>query len=62
MHRYNNQDHSMYTAMCSVENIMGASHDVWAVNVEADYHEELSDSAVRRAAEMRDALGAGATD
>ena len=40
MHKYNNQDHSMYTAMCSVENILGASHDVWAVNVEADYHEE----------------------
>ena len=41
MHKYNNQDHSMYTAMCSVENILGASHDVWSVNVEADYHEEL---------------------
>jgi len=42
MHKYNNQDHSMYTAMCSVDNIMGASHDVWAVNVEADYHEEVA--------------------
>ena len=42
MHKYNNQDHSMYTAMCSVDNIMGASHDVWAVNVEADYHEEVT--------------------
>jgi protoporphyrinogen oxidase len=41
MHRYNNQDHSMYTAMLAVENILqGASHDVWSVNVEADYHEE----------------------
>jgi len=40
MHRYNNQDHSMYTAMLSVENILGAHHDVWNVNVEADYHEE----------------------
>ncbi|MCZ7525557.1 MAG: NAD(P)/FAD-dependent oxidoreductase [Acidimicrobiia bacterium] len=40
MHRYNNQDHSMYTAMLSVENILGATHDVWAVNVEAEYHEE----------------------
>jgi protoporphyrinogen oxidase len=39
MHRYNNQDHSMYTAMLSVENIFGASHDVWAVNVEEEYHE-----------------------
>jgi protoporphyrinogen oxidase len=40
MHRYNNQDHSMYTAMLSVENIYGAEHDVWSVNVEDEYHEE----------------------
>ena len=40
MHKYNNQDHSMYTAMLSVENILGADHDVWTVNVEAEYHEE----------------------
>jgi protoporphyrinogen oxidase len=40
MHRYNNQDHSMFTAMLSVENIFGAHHDVWSVNVEEEYHEE----------------------
>jgi protoporphyrinogen oxidase len=40
MHRYNNQDHSMFTAMLSVENIFGAHHDVWNVNVEEEYHEE----------------------
>jgi protoporphyrinogen oxidase len=40
MHRYNNQDHSMFTAMLSVENIFGAHHDTWSVNVEAEYHEE----------------------
>ncbi|MHB8262298.1 MAG: NAD(P)/FAD-dependent oxidoreductase [Acidimicrobiales bacterium] len=41
MHRYNNQDHSMYTAMLAVENLLqGAAYDVWSVNVEADYHEE----------------------
>jgi protoporphyrinogen oxidase len=39
MHRYNNQDHSMYTALLSVENIYGADHDVWSVNVEEEYHE-----------------------
>ena len=39
MHKYNNQDHSMYTAMLTVENIYGASHDIWAVNVEEEYHE-----------------------
>jgi protoporphyrinogen oxidase len=40
MHKYNNQDHSMYTAMLSVENIFGAHHEIWSVNVEAEYHEE----------------------
>jgi protoporphyrinogen oxidase len=40
MHRYNNADHSMYTAMLSVDNLFGANHDVWSVNVEEDYHEE----------------------
>jgi len=41
MHRYNNQDHSMYTAMLTVENIAkGSSYDVWEVNVEEEYHEE----------------------
>ena len=40
MHRYNNQDHSMYTAMLTVENIFGADHDIWSVNVDAEYHEE----------------------
>ncbi len=45
MHRYNNQDHSMYTAMLSVENIFGAHHDIWSVNVEAEYHEERVDEA-----------------
>ncbi|NUR48833.1 MAG: NAD(P)/FAD-dependent oxidoreductase, partial [Hamadaea sp.] len=40
MHRYNNQDHSMLTAMLSAENILtGAGHDIWAVNVEEEYHE-----------------------
>ena len=43
MHRYNNQDHSMYTAMLTVENIFGADHDVWSVNVEEEYHEEVAE-------------------
>ena len=41
MHRYNNQDHSMLTAMLTVENILGrGDHDIWAVNVDARYHEQ----------------------
>jgi protoporphyrinogen oxidase len=41
MHRYNNQDHAMMTAMLTVENIVaGARHyDVWCVNEDAEYHE-----------------------
>lgn len=40
MHKYNNQDHSMYTAMLTVANMYGANHDVWSVNTDFDYHEE----------------------
>ncbi|MCU0558962.1 MAG: NAD(P)/FAD-dependent oxidoreductase [Desulfobacterales bacterium] len=42
MHRYNNQDHSMLTAMRAVETILqGVSHKdpIWQVNAEEDYHE-----------------------
>jgi protoporphyrinogen oxidase len=40
MHKYNNQDHSMYTAMLAIENMQGASHDLWEVNTDLEYHEE----------------------
>jgi protoporphyrinogen oxidase/predicted dehydrogenase len=41
LHRYNNQDHSMWTAILAALNIAdGASHDVWSVNTEAEYLEE----------------------
>lgn len=42
MHRYNNQDHSMLSAMTAVENIRrgeAAKDNIWAVNAEQDYHE-----------------------
>ncbi|MEI7592515.1 MAG: NAD(P)/FAD-dependent oxidoreductase [Actinomycetes bacterium] len=42
MHKYNNQDHSMYTAMLTVDNILGAQNDIWNVNVEGEYHEQSS--------------------
>jgi protoporphyrinogen oxidase len=41
MHMYNNQDHSMLTAMLAVKNILGEKHDLWAVNTERSYHEEI---------------------
>jgi protoporphyrinogen oxidase len=43
MHKYNNQDHSMLTAMAAVENIIAnvkTKDNIWAVNAEQEYHEE----------------------
>jgi protoporphyrinogen oxidase len=40
MHKYNNADHSMLTAMMAVANMRGAAHDVWSVNTDYEYHEE----------------------
>jgi protoporphyrinogen oxidase len=43
MHKYNNQDHSMLTAMTAVDNIVAGCFDksaIWAVNAEQDYHEK----------------------
>jgi hypothetical protein len=45
MHRYNNQDHSMLTAMIVVDGIIAGNVDrarLWEVNTEMDYHEEKS--------------------
>ena len=54
MHRYNNQDHSMLTAMMSVDNIIAGNTDkvgLWEVNTEMDYHEEkASETESRQAA------------
>jgi protoporphyrinogen oxidase len=43
MHRYNNQDHSMLTALLAAKNILGENHDLWNVNVERSYHENFTD-------------------
>jgi protoporphyrinogen oxidase len=41
LHRYNNQDHSMWTALLATLNVVdGARHDVWGVNTESDYLED----------------------
>ena len=41
MHRYNNQDHAMMTAMLTVRNIVAGTrvYDIWNVNEDAEYHE-----------------------
>ncbi len=42
LHRYNNQDHAMLTGMLAVENALtGSAHDLWAVNTDEEYHEEM---------------------
>ena len=41
LHRYNNQDHSMWTAvLATLNHTEGANHDVWSVNTKAEYLEE----------------------
>ena len=40
MHRYNNQDHSMFTALLAARNILGGKYDLWRVNVEEEYLED----------------------
>lgn len=49
MHKYNNQDHAMMTAMLTVENILAGRplYDVWRVNADAEYHEEAGASGER---------------
>ncbi len=45
MHKYNNSDHSMLTAMTAVDNIIAGiktKENIWAINTEMDYHEESS--------------------
>jgi protoporphyrinogen oxidase len=48
MHKYNNQDHSMLTAMTAVDNIIMGREDkenIWAVNTEMEYHEARTEEA-----------------
>jgi len=43
MHKYNNQDHSMLTAMMAIKHILSgikSKDDIWNINVEDEYHEE----------------------
>jgi protoporphyrinogen oxidase len=46
LHRYNNQDHAMLTGMKAVSNLVdGTSHDLWSVNSDQEYHEEVRSEA-----------------
>ena len=42
LHRYNNQDHAMLTGMLAARNlVLGEKHDIWSVNTDKEYHEEI---------------------
>ncbi|HWW51779.1 MAG TPA: NAD(P)-binding protein [Verrucomicrobiae bacterium] len=46
LHRYNNQDHAMLTGMLAVRSmVLGEPHDLWSINTEQDYHEEVRTTA-----------------
>lgn len=50
LHRYNNQDHSMWTAVIAARNLAtGSSHDVWSVNTKGEYLERAGDLDVEMA-------------
>jgi protoporphyrinogen oxidase len=43
LHRYNNQDHAMFTGMLAVRNLTAGEHnDIWSVNTDQEYHEEVT--------------------
>jgi len=45
LHRYNSQDHAMLTGMLAVRNLLlGEKHDLWSVNTDQEYHEEIRDT------------------
>ncbi len=61
MHKYNNQDHSMLTAMVAVDNIIAGRKDkanIWEVNTEMDYHEAKQKVAGQTAKSPTKAVGA----
>ena len=57
MHRYNNQDHAMMTAMLTVENILAGErrYDTWCVNEDAEYH-EAGDEGAEKVLPAREAI------
>jgi len=57
MHKYNNQDHAMMTAMLTAKNILAGAklYDVWQVNQDAEYHEEGEAGA--QTSQLRPAFG-----
>jgi len=44
LHRYNNQDHSMLSAIFAIRNILGENRSIWDINVDDEYHEVIKDN------------------
>lgn len=61
MHKYNNQDHSMMTALLASRNILAGQprFDVWSVNQDAEYHEEAREDGASRGSAGRSRRGGG---
>ena len=54
MHKYNNQDHSMLTAMTAVDNVLNGNvskDNIWEINTEMEYHEEKEGEFARSASQ-----------
>ncbi len=41
LHRYDNQDHAMLSGILAIRNVLGERHDLWAINMEPEYHETV---------------------
>ena len=55
MFRYNNLDHSMLTGLLAARNALGEQHDLWQVNADQEYHEEVTTRRQRAAPQPRTA-------
>lgn len=55
-HKYNNQDHSMVMAILAVRNLFGEQHDLWAVNADDEYQEEVRTSGAEVESPLADDL------
>jgi protoporphyrinogen oxidase len=65
MHKYNNQDHSMLTAMTVVDGLCAGYVDkasLWSINTEQEYHEEKQNPQPEQPKQMRAEKGAGKRD
>ena len=57
LHRYNNQDHAMFTGMLAVRNmVLGQHNDLWSVNTDQEYHEEIREDTAVESHDLEEVL------